>query len=68
MMILEAFKDLNTTATSIANRFHLSDTHVLNVFDKYVDLDRLELSEIVSIDEVFWNYDYGSKYSFDPLV
>lgn len=63
MMILEAFKDLNTTATSIANRFHLSDTHVLNVFDKYVDLDRLELSEIVSIDEVFWNYDYDSKYS-----
>ena len=62
-MILEAFKDLNTTATSIANRFHLSDTHVLNVFDKYVDLDRLELSEIVSIDEVFWNYDYDSKYS-----
>ena len=34
-LILEAFKDLSKSARAIAKDFKSSDSHVLNVFDKY---------------------------------
>ena len=30
----------------------VSDTHVLEVFDRYVKMDRLPLTDIISVDEV----------------
>ena len=63
MMIIEAFRNINTTSSDIARRFHVSDTHVLNIFDRYVDMKRLTFSEIICIDEVYLNYDYDSKYA-----
>lgn len=52
MLILDAFKDLNATASSIAHRFHVSDTYALTVFDRYVNMKRLSLGRILSVDEV----------------
>lgn len=43
MLIVLAFRNLDDSAVSIARRFKTSDTHVLEVFDKYVKLDRLPL-------------------------
>lgn len=63
IMIVEAFRNINTTSTEIANRFNVSDSHVLNIFDRYVDMKRLNLTEILCIDEVYLNYDYDSKYA-----
>lgn len=40
-LILEAFKDLSKSARAIAKAFKSSDSHVLNVFDKYVKMERL---------------------------
>ena len=40
-LIVLAFKDLSESASSIAKRFHTSDTHVLEVFDRFVKMDRL---------------------------
>ena len=40
-LILEAFKDLSKSARAIAKDFKSSDSHVLNVFDKYVKMERL---------------------------
>ena len=51
-LILEAFRDINTTAAQIGRKFHVSDTHALKVFDKFVDMKRLNLGEVISIDEV----------------
>lgn len=51
-LILDAFRDINTTAAQIGRKFHVSDTHALKVFDKYVDMNRLKLGTALSIDEV----------------
>ena len=52
ILILESFKDLNLSAASIAHKFHVSDTYVLKVFDRFVNMKRLPLGEILSVDEV----------------
>lgn len=49
-LILNEFKDLNSTATSIANRLNVSDTTVHYTFVKYIDMPRLLLSHAISIE------------------
>ena len=63
MMIILAFKDINETAASIAKKFKTSDTHVLEIFDRYVKLDRLPLTDIISVDEVYVDMDTNCKYA-----
>lgn len=50
------------SASDIARRFNTSDTHVLGIFDHYVNMKRLPLSEAVSVDEVHLDIDDNSKY------
>ncbi len=63
LLVLEAMKDLNRTTASIARQFNLSDTQVHDIFTAYVDLSRLELPEIISIDEVFIDISEKEKYA-----
>lgn len=63
MLIISAFRDLTASAADIARRFKTSDTHVLEIFDRYVRLDRLPLTDIVSVDEVFLDIDEWGKYA-----
>ncbi len=63
MLIVNSFRDLSVSAASIAHRFNVSDTYVLDVFDRYVKLDRLPLSDIISIDEVHLELDERCKYA-----
>ena len=63
MLIIDAYRDLSASSVSIANKFHVSDTHVMDIFDRYVKLDRLELSDIISIDEVHLDMDQYCKYA-----
>ena len=51
------------SSTSIANRFHVSDTYAHEVFDRYVKLDRLPLTDVISVDEVFLDMDDNCKYA-----
>ena len=62
MLIVSAYKDLMETSAAIANRFNVSDTYAHSVFDKYVKLDRLPLSDAISIDEVHIEMDDHCKY------
>ena len=63
MLIIFAFRNLNESAASIARRFNTSDTHVLDVFDRYVNFRNsgqplrasTEIEEI--IDEYFHSGD-----------
>ena len=43
-LIIEALKDINTTAVQVAKRFNVSDTYVHYTFLKYVNLRRLPFS------------------------
>ncbi|MDY5480650.1 MAG: transposase [Peptostreptococcus porci] len=63
LMILNELRDLNLTAKQVAKRFKVSDTHVYNIFDKYVNIERFPLTNVISIDEVFTNFDNDRKYS-----
>ncbi len=63
MLIVEAYKDLMATSVAIANRFHVSDAYVHEVFDRYVKLDRLPLTDAICIDEVHVEMDDDCKYA-----
>ena len=66
MLIVQAFRDFSVSASEIARRFTTSDTHVTEIFDRYVHLDRLLLPEIISIDEV--NVDLDSKCKYALII
>ena len=57
--ILAALKELNQTYTSVAKRFNVSPTYVINLFDRKVDLPRHHLPNVMCVDEV-----YSKKLSF----
>ena len=63
MLIVSAYKNLEETSVSIARRFHISDTYAHEVFDRYVKLDRLTLTDAISVDEVFLDMDDDCKYA-----
>ena len=63
MLIVLAFRDLQESAASIAKKFKTSDTHVLDVFDRYVKMERLPLTDIISVDEVYTDMDKDGKYA-----
>ena len=62
-LVLNKFKDINATDTSVAKELNISDNTVRNIFRSYVDLGRLPLSEVISIDEVHMNFDSKNLYS-----
>ena len=63
MLIINAFRDLSISASSIAEKFNVSDTYVLETFDRFVKMDRLPLTDIISVDEVFLELDDHCKYA-----
>ena len=63
MLIINAFRNLDESAVSIAAQFNVSDTYALQTFDKYVKLERLPLPDIISVDEVFLDMDQYCKYA-----
>lgn len=63
MLIVLAFRDLQESAASIAKKFKTSDTHVLDVFDRYVKMERLPLTDIISVDEVYTDMGRDDKYA-----
>lgn len=63
MLIVESFKDPTLSAAAIALKYNVSDTYALSIFDKYVKLDRLPLSDIISVDEVHLNLDDDCAYA-----
>ena len=40
MMIINAFRDLDASDSSIAQKFKVSDTYALETFDRYVKMER----------------------------
>ena len=63
MLIVHAYCDFMETTASISKRFHVSDTHVHEVVDRYVKMDRLHLADAICIDEVHLDMDEHCKYA-----
>ncbi len=69
--ILYKLKNRNLTYEIISKSLNISSTHVMNIFDKYVDVKRHKLPEVLSIDEIYSdNLSSRCKYClilFDPI-
>ena len=52
ILIVDAFRDPNLTASQISEKFNVSDTYALTTFSRYVDMHRRQLTEAICIDEV----------------
>ena len=63
MLIIHSFRGLSASASSIAAKYKVSDTYVLDTFDRYVKMDRLPLSDIISVDEVCLDLDPNCRYA-----
>lgn len=63
LLVVDAFRNPSDSAARIANRFHISDTEALEIFDRFVDMKRLPLTDIISVDEVYINMDPKHKYA-----
>jgi len=63
ILIIDAFRDLSSSVVSIAEKFHVSDTYALDIFDQYIQMPRLPLSDIISVDEVHLDLDDDCKYA-----
>ena len=63
MLISNTFRDLSISASSIAEKFNVSDTYVLETFERFVKMDRLPLTDFISVDEVFLELDDHCKYA-----
>lgn len=62
-IILNELKDLNVTVRQVARRLNVSDTYVHETFTKYVSMERLPLSDAISIDEVYLHFDNYDNYA-----
>jgi len=63
MKILEDIKDTTFTYQKISEKYSVSKTYILDLFDKYINVKRLELPEILSIDEIYSKRLTKTKYS-----
>lgn len=63
MLIVNAYRNLLETSASIAKHFNVSDTYAHEVFNRYVKLDILPLTDAISIDEVYLDMDDNCKYA-----
>ena len=57
-MILNEMKNIHITTADVARKYNISDTSVHYIFLQYLNIKRLPLPEIISVDEVFLNIDY----------
>lgn len=56
-------EDLSLSVSSVASSFGISDTSLHNLFLQHIDMQRLPLPEVLSIDEVYINMAEDCKYA-----
>ena len=62
-LIVNEFRDLTKSAADIARKFNTSDTYIISVFDRFVNMKRLPLTDAISIDEVHLDIDQICQYA-----
>lgn len=56
-------QDLSRSVSSVARDMNISDTSLHNWFMQYVDIKRLQMPSVLSIDEVYTNFRADCKYT-----
>lgn len=60
--ILDDLRDITNTYKSVAQKYNVSPSYVMDLFDKKVDIKRLPLPEVLAIDEVYIRKLTKTKY------
>ncbi len=60
--ILETLKRYNVPFTQAAQMYGLSTAGVMKIFDRYVNMERLPLSRIICLDEIYFSRTRKKKY------
>lgn len=60
--VLQDLKNPHETFSSVADRYHISATEVIRIFDAHVSIPRKKLPEVISIDECYALPNDESKY------
>ena len=63
LLIVDAFRNPENSASQIAKEHNVSDSHAIRTFARYVNLNRRQLPEAICIDEVYLNIHNGYKYA-----
>lgn len=62
--ILNDLKHYTATYTKVAEKYNLSVTTVVSIFDKHVQIKRKPLTEVLCFDEFYFNRHSKYKYAF----
>lgn len=62
--IITELKKINNSFTDVAKEFNVSTTTVQNIFDKYGNMPRETLTEVLCVDEVYSKYSKYHNYCF----
>lgn len=65
--ILKDLKPYNSTFSSVAREYGVSVSSVIDLFDKYVQIDPNTISEIMCWDEFYFSRHHKHKYAFIML-
>ena len=60
--ILDVLKRYNAPFRQAAEMFHLSVSEIISIFDRYVRMDRLKLSPVICLDEIYFSRTRKKKY------
>lgn len=60
--ILGDLKRYNVTFTEVAQRYHISTRGVIRIFDRYVNIKRNDLSQVICLDEIYFSRHRRKKY------
>lgn len=62
--IMDLLKEPTMNFIQVANLLHISESSVIRIFDKYCNIPRIPLSEVICIDEIYTKHtDSNSPYS-----
>ena len=64
IMILEELKRYNHTFLEVSQRFKVSVTKIIEIFDRHVQIKRKNLREVISVDEFYFSRHSRNKYVF----
>lgn len=61
--IMDSLREHSATFSMVARQFNTTPTKVINIFDKLGQMKKLPFTEIVSLDEFYWNRKSKNKYA-----
>lgn len=62
--ILKDLKPYNSTYSSVAKKYGVSVSTVIDIFDKHVQIPRKQLTRVLCLDEFYFNRHAKKKYAF----